>query len=272
MEAPALRPYREGLRNWLRTATKRLCVEAKARICQEVGAHYTEAVDVHREEGMAEADAHSRALSSLGPPRKAAREFRKTHLTHRQAVRLEKTLHTASVTPQKIYVHEYTCKVMFCFLGVIAMLLLALVVTNPFQIVRDSADDFWESGSLEVLAFLIMLAPLFVLLGGQIAVQRRRRTNPASRRVRVLSANDVVLAHTVHCGYIMWLYLCFSTHFLWLITLEIGGLFFFFVLPVSLVVMAAAASYMFLTALLHLSLWQKLRRGAEFTDPRGRLG
>ena len=257
MEAPVLRPYREGLRNWLRTATKRLCVEAKERIGQEIEAHYTEAIDRYREEGVTEADAHVRALVSLGSARKAARAFRKTHLTHRQAVRLEKTLHTASVTPQKIYLQEYTCKVMFFFLGVNAML----------HIVRDSADDFWESGSPEVLAFLIMLAPLFVLLGGQITVQRRRRTTPVSLGFRVLSANDVVMAHMIHCGCYVWLELFIIAELVFRIAHE-DAVF----LIASCIVLTAAASYNSFTAFLHLPLWLKLRRGADFTDPRGRVG
>ena len=48
MEPPVLRPYREGLRNWLRTATKRLCIEAKWRVYQEILAHHAETVDAHR--------------------------------------------------------------------------------------------------------------------------------------------------------------------------------------------------------------------------------
>ena len=49
MESPVHLPYREGLRNWLRTATKRLCIEAKWRVYQEILVHYNEAVDAHLE-------------------------------------------------------------------------------------------------------------------------------------------------------------------------------------------------------------------------------
>ena len=69
------------LPEWLEIATKNLAVPAKERIRAEIDEHYTETVASHLAEGLSESDAKIRALAELGDARKAAKRFRKIHMT-----------------------------------------------------------------------------------------------------------------------------------------------------------------------------------------------
>ena len=69
------------LPEWLEIATKNLAVPAKERILAEIDEHYTETVTSHLAEGMSESDAKISALAELGDARKAAKRFRKIHMT-----------------------------------------------------------------------------------------------------------------------------------------------------------------------------------------------
>jgi hypothetical protein len=59
------------LRDWLATATRGLASWDKDRIEREIRAHYEDAVVEGLEEGLAKADAHFKALDSLGDPKQA---------------------------------------------------------------------------------------------------------------------------------------------------------------------------------------------------------
>jgi hypothetical protein len=74
-----------GLAGWLEIAADQLEAPASQRISSEIGAHYAEAVGVHLAEGEPESSAQSTALAELGDPQKAALNFRKSHLTEREA-------------------------------------------------------------------------------------------------------------------------------------------------------------------------------------------
>lgn len=74
----------QTLSEWLEIATRKLTDASKERIRVEIEAHYAEAVEAHREGGLSEADAQSKALRELGDARAAARRFRKQHLTERE--------------------------------------------------------------------------------------------------------------------------------------------------------------------------------------------
>lgn len=69
------------LPEWLEIATKNLAVPAKERILAEIDEHYTETVASHLAGGMSESDAKISALAELGDARKAAKHFRKIHMT-----------------------------------------------------------------------------------------------------------------------------------------------------------------------------------------------
>jgi hypothetical protein len=77
------------LPEWLGIATKNLAVPAKERIRAEIDEHYTEAVTSHLAEGMSESDAKINALAELGDARKAAKRFRKIHMTKFNAAQVK---------------------------------------------------------------------------------------------------------------------------------------------------------------------------------------
>jgi hypothetical protein len=70
-----------NLPEWLEIATKSLAVPAKERIIAEINEHYAEAVTSHLAEGLSESDAKISSLAELGDARKAAKRFRKIHMT-----------------------------------------------------------------------------------------------------------------------------------------------------------------------------------------------
>ena len=270
MEPPVLRPYREGLRNWLRTATKRLCIEAKWRVYQEILAHHAETVDAHREEGLSDDEAHDCALASLGPPRKAARDFRRTHLTVRQAKRLQKVLDAEEMAVLRSKQLAYTYKMaVWPYAGFVAIFTIELSI-HVSRFLRGSTEDFWELGSLDSVAPLIMVVPVFLMLRRQIAVQRRRHTSSGNDPVQPLSANEVVSAYISQSVYQLWLSLFYSAFLVSIVPRD--SAFLLFATGALVLFNAAAAALLLLTALLHLPVRLKLRRGAVFTDPRGRQG
>ncbi len=74
-------PPISALDDWLDTATRGLCDEAYARIADEIEAHVAEHVEHLQLEGLSEEDAEEKAIEALGDPRKARREFKRSHLT-----------------------------------------------------------------------------------------------------------------------------------------------------------------------------------------------
>jgi hypothetical protein len=77
------------LTEWLEIATKNLAVPAKERIRAEIDEHYTETVTSHLAEGMSESDAKISTLAELGDARKAAKRFRKIHMTKFNAAQVK---------------------------------------------------------------------------------------------------------------------------------------------------------------------------------------
>ncbi len=77
------------LPDWLDIATKGLCREAKERIRIEIEAHFKEAFQEQLEKGLTGVNALFAATATLGHPRKARRQFRKTYLTKGQERALE---------------------------------------------------------------------------------------------------------------------------------------------------------------------------------------
>ncbi len=249
-------PYREEFERWLDTATKSLCAEAKERIGQEIEAHYAEAVDTLREEGMTEQDAHARVLASLGSPRKAARAFRRTHLTEREANRLQRILSQESLKVDWSDMSASMFMLMFypfIVLGVLVACFLA-----------------YSQGALAIGAGVSLLAVVlfFVMVKCLIYVARRRR-----QRANALPRRQVV-QETV-----FWYAIAFLTNGLVLWTLCVLGLPYGSHPHGAIVVVSFREGVLFLACAsalvlfwMYLSLWLKLRRGADFTDPRGRPG
>jgi hypothetical protein len=78
------KPEVQTLSEWLEIVTRKLTDVSKDRIRVEIEGHYTEAVEAHREEGLSETDARTKAVAELGDAKAAARRFRKQHLTERE--------------------------------------------------------------------------------------------------------------------------------------------------------------------------------------------
>jgi hypothetical protein len=91
---------RKGLAGWLEYATDQLAAPARERITREIEAHYADAVQAHIDGGEPEAVARTAALTELGDPTKAAADFRKRHLTEREAKCLQ---YIASRAPKPLF-------------------------------------------------------------------------------------------------------------------------------------------------------------------------
>jgi hypothetical protein len=74
-----------SLPEWLNAATENLSAPAKERIKLEIESHFQQAMESHCAEGLTEHEAQTRALTELGNAQAAARSFRKTHLTEKEA-------------------------------------------------------------------------------------------------------------------------------------------------------------------------------------------
>jgi hypothetical protein len=249
METPVHLPYREGLRNWLRTATKRLCIEAKWRIYQEILAHYNEAVEAHQEEGLSEDDAHDRALASLGSARKAAREFRRTHLTVRQAKWLQNALEAEQRTAQNRDHRSYNVVLSFPF-GVLAVLFV------PFL-------------GVKVIGLFVSAVSMFVFGLYLTRAERGQSTDSEEASPHHRSVDEVVLMQVFEFGMVLSLMLFLMN--LYFCDLATNTGFALSVTVVTCLVLTAGFVHSLVRVGLPLSIWRKLRRGADFTDPRGRL-
>lgn len=73
------------LAGWIDIATGDLELPARQRIAIEIQSHYAEAVSAHVAVGEAESTAQATALTELGDPAQAARNFKKSHLTEAEA-------------------------------------------------------------------------------------------------------------------------------------------------------------------------------------------
>ena len=78
-----------SLNAWLDIATKGICQEGKERIQGEVSCHYEDALHDSLQQGVTQIQAHIAAMESLGDPRKAAKGFRRSYLTEKEAEWLE---------------------------------------------------------------------------------------------------------------------------------------------------------------------------------------
>jgi len=70
---------------WLEFATKGICQEGKERIRDEISAHYEDSLHDALQQGVTQIAAHIAAMESLGDPNKAAKGFRRSYLTEKEA-------------------------------------------------------------------------------------------------------------------------------------------------------------------------------------------
>lgn len=75
----------DGLNSWLQQATRRLSRDSAAQVRTEIQEHYEAARDVSMGGGATAEQAERAALSALGDPKDANREYRQVLLTAREA-------------------------------------------------------------------------------------------------------------------------------------------------------------------------------------------
>ncbi len=78
----------KNLSDWLEIATGELVPSAQARVRAEIEAHVADAVQRHREPGLADSSAQAAALTDLGNARAAAHRFAREYLTQRDIRKL----------------------------------------------------------------------------------------------------------------------------------------------------------------------------------------
>jgi hypothetical protein len=81
---------------WLVIATDGLYSSAKSRIESEIQNHYNEAVESHLGAGSSNEEAKARALTELGDPKIAAKNFRRRHLTKKEVQSITKVIFVAT--------------------------------------------------------------------------------------------------------------------------------------------------------------------------------
>jgi hypothetical protein len=132
------------LHGWLRIATNGLAPRAKERIRLEIEAHHAEAVSDHLRKGLSESEARSAALAELGDAGKAAKCFRKCHLTTREAEGVERTLSRLGSRWWLLFNYIYCACLFFAakthyrsFLVPLAVVFITTVIIPTFNSVMD---------------------------------------------------------------------------------------------------------------------------------------
>ena len=179
-------PY--DLHAWLRIATKGLAPRAKERIRLEIEAHHAEAVSDHLRKGLSESDARSAALAELGDARKAAKCFRKRHLTTREAEGLERAFSRQGSRWWLLFNYVYCACLFFAvkthyrsFLVPLAVVFIATVIipTFNFVMVRRKTKNVCSSILMEIVAWYAYgLSSLFFIL--RMACRRGSRLRLAA--------------------------------------------------------------------------------------------
>jgi hypothetical protein len=113
-----------GVAGWLEIATEGLAKPAKERIASEIGAHYAEAVSVHMAAGEPDISAQTAALTELGDPQLAAKNFQENHLTESEAKWMQ-SMERMAAQP------FFSFRTMSCSLTDIAPLIVAVLLRSP---------------------------------------------------------------------------------------------------------------------------------------------
>ncbi len=153
-------PYE--LQAWLRIATKALATRAKERIRLEIEAHYAEAVSDHLRKGLSESDARSVALAELGDAGKAAKCFRKCHLTTREAEGVERAFSRLGSRWWLLFNYIYCACLFFAakkhyrsFLVTLAVVFITTVIIPTFNsvMVRRKTKKVCSGILMEMVAW-----------------------------------------------------------------------------------------------------------------------
>jgi len=159
---PWLRP--RDLQAWLRIATNGLAPRAKERIRLEIEAHHASAVSDHLRKGLSEFDARSAALAELGDAGKAARCFRKCHLTTREAEGVERALSRLGSRWWLLFNYIYCACLffaakthyrMFLFPLVVVFITTVIIPTFNSVMVRRKTKKVCSSILMEIVAWYV---------------------------------------------------------------------------------------------------------------------
>ena len=151
------------LPEWLEIATKNLAVPAKERIRAEIDEHYTETVTSHLAEGMSESEANISALAELGDARKAAKRFRKIHMTKFDSAQVKFGVNYAK--SRLVLVSGYFVWFLMFFWGaidgpskpvhlIVGFFIFVIIPTAKFIIVRCKSIRFLFFIDIIALSFL----------------------------------------------------------------------------------------------------------------------
>lgn len=116
---PSHWPEYRYLMPWLEVATKGLCDDARTRIREEFRDHFQDALAQQVAAGLDEETAARQAVEGLGSPRRALRDFRRVHLTARQAKLVDAVARRSPMLRRALGFFLLA----FCFNPTVAMLL-----------------------------------------------------------------------------------------------------------------------------------------------------
>lgn len=154
------KPAAQTLSEWLDIAMRKLTDASKQRIRTEIEAHYAEAVEAHREHGLSEAEARSKALKELGDAKAAARRFRKQHLTEREDERLK--------TSEKMARSIFWLILSYFFFGEFAF--------DQFPLRRNALLHFhYQSLGLSLEFVVLIVLPTLCLVIARLGSARPKR-------------------------------------------------------------------------------------------------
>lgn len=170
------------LDEWLRIATRGLAARAKERIGLEIEEHHAEAVSDHLRKGLSEFDARRAALAELGDVEKAAKCFRKCHLTAREAEGFARTFRRLG-SPWWLLFNYYlflnNCVCVFYAVKAhyrsflfslvpLAVVFIGTVIVPTFTrlMVRNKSKNICSSIPMAIVAFLLYGLSFVYLLAG----------------------------------------------------------------------------------------------------------
>jgi len=164
-------PAAQNLSEWLETATGELVPSAQARVSAEIETHFAEAVQRHREQGLADSSALVAALTDLGDAHAAAARFRREHLTK---------LEVNTVLSQA----QYACDTSGCvpwsdlfFLLLLFVLSLGWLYDWAYRPIADGRPVFFAT------VFLLLIIGYAALSIAVDVLARRKPSLATTRRI-----------------------------------------------------------------------------------------
>jgi hypothetical protein len=181
-----------NIAEWLMIATKDLCEQAKSRVTLEIEAHYKEAVEVHLAIEESQPGAEAKALEELGDPNKAARRFRRMHLTKKEAKKL-KSIETAARKPPDI-------------LSIVGIVFIALALVCSLFALRQKASG-WTFADIFMPVLLLLMQLQYFCRWISFLLVRALPSKRALRRIFLLQPiNEVFSVSVLVCS------ICYLSH------------------------------------------------------------